>query len=161
VIEATASGRDGNRLRVMLRNARFEFTPAVNEFLRALIPTLGVPNEDGQACLAFALELLAEFEASAELYPALCARKKWLARALHHGQRLRERLSQSNVETLLSQGQRLAWVDETRIRCQMNYIDRISRAVFGRIPPGDAAELPLAVDLEGLPDVEELMRRLT
>lgn len=161
VIEATASGRGGNRLRVMLRNARFGFTPAVNEFLRALIPTLGVPNEDGQACFAFALELLAEFEAPAELYPALCARKKWLARALHHGQRLRERLSQSNFETLLSQGQRLVWVDVTQVRCQMNYIDRISRAVFGRIPPGDSAGQPLAVDLEGLPDVEDLMRRLT
>jgi hypothetical protein len=161
VIEATASGGGGNRLRVMLRNARFEFTPAVNEFLRALIPALDLPNEDGQACFAFALELLAEFEASAEPYPALCARKKWLARALHHGQRLRERLSRSNVETLLSQGQRLAWVDETQVRCQMNYIDRISRAVFGRIPPGDSAGLPLAVDLEGLPDVEDLMRRLT
>jgi hypothetical protein len=161
VIEAMASGRGGNRLRVMLRNARFEFTPAVNEFLRALIPTLGLPDEDGQACFAFALELLAEFEASAELYPAFCARKKWLARALHHGQRLRERLGQSNFETLLSQGQRLTWVDEARVRCQMNYIDRISRAVFGCIPLGDCCGQPQAVDFEGLPNMEDLVRHLT
>jgi hypothetical protein len=161
VIEATASCRGGNRLRVMLRNARFEFTPARSEFLRALIPTLGVPDEDGQACFAFALELLAEFEASAEIYPALAARKKWLARALHHGQWLRERLAQSNFETLLSQGQRLAWVDETRVRCQMNYIDRICMAAFGRIVTVDADEWRQEVDIEGHPNAADLVRHLT
>jgi hypothetical protein len=161
VIEATVPGRCAKRLRVMLRNARFDFTVANSEFLCALIPKLGVPNEDGQACFAFALELLDEFEASVELYPALCSRKKWLARALHQGQRLREQLSQSNFETLLSQGHRIAWVDETLARRQINYINRISLAVFGRIPPGDSAGQPLAVDLEGLLNMEDLMRHLT
>lgn len=160
VIEATAAGRGGNRLRVMLRNARFEFTPARTEFLRGLIPTLGVADEDGQACLAFAMELLAELEASAEVYAALAGRKKWLARALHHGERLREQLAQSNFETLRSQGQRLSWVDEHLIRRQMTYVDRICLAVYGRIPPVDSPGHPQAVDIEGLPDMGNLMRYL-
>ncbi len=159
-IAAAAPGRCGNRLRVMLRNARFDFTPARSEFLCTLILKLGIQDEDGWECFAFALELLAEPEASAEVYTALAARQKWLARALHYGQRLREQLAQSNFETLLSQGQRLAWVDEPLVRRQMGFIDRIGLAAFGRIPPVDAAERPQAVDIEGTPDVADLMQRL-
>jgi len=159
-IAAAAPGRCGDRLRVMLRNSRFDFTPARSEFLCALIPKLGIQDEDGWECFAFALELLAEPDASAEVYTALAARQKWLARALHQGQRLREQLAQSNFETLLSQGQRLAWVDETLVRRQMSFIDRIGLAAFGRIPPVDAAERPQAVDIEGRPDVADLMQRL-
>jgi hypothetical protein len=159
-IEAAAPGRSGNRLRVMLRNARFDFTPPRNEFLCALIPKLDIRDEDGRACFAFALELLAESGASAEVCTTLAARRKWLARALHQGRRLREQLAQSNFETLLSQGQRLAWVDETLVQRQMSFIDRICLAVFGRLPPVDASEPPQAVDVEGIPDVADLMRRL-
>lgn len=160
-IEATVPGRSGGRLRVMLRNARFDFTPARCEFLCTLIPKLDIQDEDDRACFAFALELLAELEASAVVYTALAARKKWLARALHHGQRLREQLAQSNFETFLSQGQRLAWVDEPLIRRQMGFIGRICIAVFGRLTPVDPSGQPQAVDIEGLPDVADLMQRLT
>ncbi len=159
-IEAAVPGRCGRRLRVMLRNARFDFTPAGSEFICALIPKLDIQDEDGRECFAFALELLAEPGASAEVYTALAARQKWLVRALHQGQRLREQLAQSNFETLLSQGQRLAWVDETLVRRQMGFIDRICIAVFGRLPPVDASGRPRAVNIEGLPDVADLMRRL-
>jgi hypothetical protein len=160
-IEATVPGRSGRRLRVMLRNARFEFTPAGCEFLCTLIPKLDIRDEDDRACFAFALELLAELEASAEVYTALSARKKWLARALRHGQQLREQLAQSNFETFLSQGQRLAWVDEPLIRRQISFIDRICVAVFGRLTPVDPSGPSQAVDIEGLPDVADLMQRLT
>jgi hypothetical protein len=43
----------------------------------------------------------------------------------------------------------------------MNYIDRISRAVFGCIPLGDCCGQPQAVDFEGLPNMEDLVRHLT
>jgi len=160
-VGVTVPGRCGRRVRVMLRNARFDFTPARCEFLCTLIPKLDIQDEDDRACFAFALELLAELEASAVVYTALAARKKWLVRALHHGQRLREQLAQSNFETFLSQGRRLAWVDESLIRRQMGFIDRICIAVFGRLTPVDPSGQPQAVDIEGLPDVADLMQRLT
>ena len=160
-IEATVPGRSGRRLRVMLRSARFDFTPARCKFLCTLIRKIDIRDEDDRACFAFTLELLAELEASAEVYPALAARKKWLVRALHHGQRLREQLAQTNFETFLSHGQRLAWVDEPLIRRQISFIDRICVVIFGRLTPVDPNGQPQAVDIEGLPDVADLMQRLT
>jgi hypothetical protein len=149
------------RVRVMIRSARFEFTPAGQEFLCALIAKLDPAGDEEHACLAFALELLAEFGGSSDLYAALAARKKWLARALLHSQRLREQLTQSNVETLLSQGQRLTWVDEAATLRQMGHVDRICVAVFGHGVPVDTDGWRQAVDIDGPPDVAELMRRLT
>ena len=158
-----ANVSDGSRLRVrvMLRNARFEFTPAHCEFMCALLPKLDVQDAAGRDCLAFALELLAELGGSADVYAALAARKKWLSKALHHSQRMREHLSQSNVETLLSQGLRLTWVDEAQARHQMTAIDRICVAAFGRSVPVDADGWREAVDIDGLPNVADWMRRLT
>jgi hypothetical protein len=161
VIAANVPGPAGQRLRVMLRNARFGFTPSKSELLCALIPKLDVQEEDDWVCLAFALELLAEIEEPAEIYPALVARKKWLAKALHHGRRLRAHLAQSNVETLLSRGQRLAWVDEALARRQMGHIDRICGAVFGRIPSVDADGWSQTLDIEASPDAADLLRRLS
>lgn len=159
-IAAHVPGRCGRHLRVMMRNACFEFTPAAREFLCALIPKLDVHAEGGRESVAFALELLAEHGASENVFEALAARKRWLAKALHHSQRLREQLNQSNVETLLSQGQRLTWVDETRARRQMDFIDRICLAAFGGIVPVDADGWGQTVDIDGVSNAADLMRRL-
>ena len=159
-VESTAPGRSGNRLRVMLRSARFEFTPDRSEFLCALIPKLDTRDEDERACLAFALELLEDVEASGGVYPAFVARKQGLVKALQRGRRLGEQLAASNFETLLSQGQRLTWVDEALALRQMSFVDRACRAVFGRVPPGDSAGTPQAIDFEGPPNPEDLLRHL-
>jgi hypothetical protein len=145
----------------MIRNARFEFTPAASGFLCVLVATLDPDDEEERACLAFAMEILAEPGASADVFAALAARKHWLSGALQHGRRLREQLARSNLETLLSQGQRLTWVDEALARRQMDYVDRIGRAVFGRSLPDAADGERQSVEIDGLPDVAELMRRLS
>jgi hypothetical protein len=137
-IDAKLAGRARQRLRVMLRNARCDFTPPITEFLCALIPRLEVDDDEGRECLAFALELLAEGGAAEDIPAALAARKRWLVKALHHSHRQREHLSQANVETLLSRGQRLTWVDEAATRRQIVFIDRICLAVFGDIPAVDS-----------------------
>jgi hypothetical protein len=161
VIDACAAGCSGRRLRVMLRNARFDFRPTHEEFLCALIPKLDVQDEDGRECLAFALELLSDLGASADLCAALAARKKWLIKAVHHGERLREHLKQSNFETLLSRGQRLTWVDEALARRQIGFVDRIGVAVFGCTVPVDVDDWRQTIAIEGLPNVADLMRRLS
>jgi hypothetical protein len=160
-IAARGAGAGATRLRVMIRNARFAFTPAASEFLCALVATLDPDDEEDRSCLAFAMEILAETGASADVFAALAARKQWLSRALQHGRRLREQLARSNLETLLSQGQRLTWVDEALARRQMDHVDRIGRAVFGRGLPAGADGERQPVEIDGLPDVAELMRRLS
>ena len=59
------------------------------------------------------------------------------------------------------QGQRLSWVDEPLIRRQMGFIDRICIIIFGRLTPVDPSGQSQAVDFEGIPDVADLMQRLT
>lgn len=149
------------RVRATIRSARVEFTPANQEFLCALIAKLNPAGDEDHACLAFVLELLAEFGGCSDLSAALAARKKWLARALLHSRRLRAQLARSNAETLLSQGQRLTWVDEAATLRQMGCIDRVCVAVFGREVPVDTDEWPAAVDVDGSPDIADLLRRLT
>jgi len=160
VIDAYLTGYARQRLRVMMRNARFNFAPPITEFLCALIPRLDVQDDGDRECFAFALELLAEPEALRDIYATLAARKKWLVKALHRSQRQREHLVQSNVETLLSQGQRLTWVDEAATRRQIVFIDRICLAVFSGIPQVDSDRPAQEVEIDGRQDVADLMRRL-
>jgi hypothetical protein len=160
VIATAVSGRCRHRVRVMLRNARFDLTPAKGEFLCALIPQLDFQTAEDRACFAFTLELLAELPASADIHTALAARQQWLAKAWHHGRRLREQLAESNFETLRSRGQRLTWVDEALVRRHMDHVDRICVAVYGRAVPVDRGGEGPAAEIDGLPSVAELMRRL-
>ena len=163
VAEAVAAHVSRGRtqpVRVMLRNARFEFTPACGDFICALIRKLDAAEDEGRACLAFALEILAEPGASSDVCAALVARRKWLSRAVDHSRRMREQLARSNVETLLSQGQRLTLVDEALACRQMGYIDRICITVFGLSPPTDADGWRQPLAFEGPLDITDLMRRL-
>lgn len=160
VIAIAVPGRCRNRVRVMLRNARFDFTPANGEFLCTLIPQLDFQTEEDRACFAFALELLAELPATADIHTALAARQQWLAKAWHHGRRLREQLAESNFETLRSRGLRLTWVDEALVRRHMDHVDRICVAVYGRVVTVDGEGEGPAVVIDGLPNVADLMRRL-
>jgi hypothetical protein len=160
VIACAVPGRCRQRVRVMLRNARFDFTPAHGEFLCTLIRQLDFQTEEDRAGFAFALELLAEVPAAADIHAALAARKQWLAKAWHHGRRLREQLAEANFETLRSRGQRLTWVDEALVRRHMDHVDRICVAVYGRVVPVDGAGGGSALEIDGLPNVADLMRRL-
>jgi hypothetical protein len=160
-IEAVVPEHWRRYVRVGLRNARFDFTPPRTEFLCALIAKLDFQGDDGRQCFAFALELLAELGASGDIWELLAARKKWLSQALHHGRRLREHLSRSNIETLLSQGQRLTWVDETTVRRQMGFIDRVCLAAFGAVAHVDSDLQTQVVELDGQADVAAILRSLS
>jgi hypothetical protein len=149
------------RLRVLLRNARFDFSPTKTEFLCRLTGQLDFTEDGGWEALAFALELLAEVGPGADIGRALEERKKLLVKALHHGRQLREQLAADNIETLLSRGQRLTWVDETATLRQLDFIDRICRAAFGRIVHLDPVGPDETVAFSGLPDLADFLRRRT
>lgn len=151
---------DRQRLRVLIRAARFDFLPRQIEFLGALIERLELEDEEGWECFAFALELLAEIGLEADIYAALAERKKLLIRALNHGRRQREHLAAANIEMLLSRGQRLTSVDEAATRRQMAFIDRLCLTVFGRIAPVDDPGRSDALEFSDAQDITGFMRRL-
>jgi hypothetical protein len=160
-IESRLTGRDRLRLRVLLRGARFDFSPSNTDFLCRLIGQLGFADDGGWESFAFALEMLAGADSAADICRLLEERKKLLVKALHHSRQLREQLAAANIETLLSRGQRLTWIDETATMRQLVCIDRIGLAAFGRIVHPDACGSAETVAFSGLPDIGDFLRRLT
>lgn len=160
-IESRLTGRDRLRLRVLLRGARFDFSPSNTDFLCRLIGQLGFADDGGWESFAFALEMLAGADSAADIGRLLEERKKLLVKALHHSRQLREQLAAANIETLLSRGQRLTWIDETATLRQLVCIDRIGLAAFGRIVHPDACGSEETVVFSGLPDIGDFLRRLT
>jgi hypothetical protein len=160
-IEARLAGRDRLRLRVQLRNARFDFVPFKTDFICRLIEHLSFEDENAWESFAFALDLLAGTAPAADIGDTLMERKKLLVKALQHSRQLREQLATSNIETLLSRGQRLTWVDEAAVRRQLECVDRICLAAFGRIAHLDPGGPDETVAFGGLPDITDFMRRLT
>ncbi len=158
---AEAVGCQRLRLRVLIRGARFDVLPPRKEFLCTLIERLGLEDEAGWGCFAFALELLAEIGQEADIYAALAERKKLLLKALNHGRRQREHLAAASIEILVSRGQRLTSVDEAASRRQMAFIDRICLAVFGRIAHFELTGPEETLEFGGAKDITDLMRRLT
>jgi len=160
-IESRLTGRDRLRLRVLLRGARFDFSPSNTDFLCRLIGQLGFADDGGWESFAFALEMLAGADSAADIYRLLEERKKLLVKALHHSRQLHEQLAAANIETLLSRGQRLTWIDETATLRQLVCIDRIGLAAFGRIVHPDPCGSVETVAFSGLPDIGDFLRRLT
>lgn len=160
-IESRLTGRDRLRLRVLLRGARFDFSPSNTDFLCRLIGQLGFADDGGWESFAFALEMLAGADSAADICRLLEERKKLLVKALHHSRQLREQLAAANIETLLSRGQRLTWIDETATLRQLVCIDRIGLAAFGSIVHPDPCGSEETVAFSGLPDIGDFLRRLT
>jgi hypothetical protein len=160
-LELRLTGPARLRLRVLLRGARFDFNPYKTEFLCRLIDRLGLAEDGGWASWEFALELLAGVDPATDICQALEERKRLLIKALHHGRQLREQLAAANIETLLSRGRRLTWMDEAAARHQLVCIDRICLAAFGRMLPLDPCGSEETVAFSGLPDIDDFLRRPT
>jgi hypothetical protein len=158
-IEYRLTGRARLRLRVLLRGARFDFSPSKTEFLCRLIDRLDLADDGGWESWQFALELLAGVDSAADIRQALEEREKLLVKALHHGRQLREQLAAANIETLLSRGRRLTWIDETTTLRQMACIDRVCLAAFGRMLHLDPCGSEETVAFSGLPDIDDFLRR--
>lgn len=159
--ESRLTARARLRLRVLLRGARFDFSPSKADFLCRLIGQFGFAGDGDWESFAFALELLAGVDSTADICHVLEERKKMLVKALHHGRQLREQLAAANIETLLSRGQRLTWIDEAATMRQLVCIDRVCLAAFGRILHLDPCGPEETAAFSGLPDIDDFMHRLT
>lgn len=160
-IDARSAGRQRLRLRVLVRGARLDVLPSQMGFLCTLIERLGLEDEAGWECFAFALELLAEIGHAADICAALADRKKLLIKALNHSRRQRDHLAGANIEILMSRGERLTSVDEAACRRQLTGIDRLCLAAFGRIAHFEVTGPEDAIEVSNPQDIAEVMRRLT
>ena len=148
VIKRRAGGDAANGYKVKIRNSRFLPAEKKIRFLCDFFEKAATQSYDFNICLDFALSFLDELKEDQDLYQALMAKKRFYLRSLQKAKKLETQLEKSNLETLLSQGQRVILVDKADARKKMLVIDRISRAIFGKTeyiedlhPDGNPIEL--------------------
>ena len=148
VINKRADEDAANGYKVKIRNSRFLPDEKKIHFLCEFFEKLETQSHDFNVCLDFALSFLDELKQDQNLYPALMAKKRFYLRGLQKAKKLETQLEKSNLETLLSLGQRVILVDKADARKKMLIIDRVSRAIFGKTeyiedlhPDGNPIEL--------------------
>jgi len=157
---ADAGARDSYKVKI--RNARFLPAEKKIQFLCDFFEKLATQSHDFDICLDFALGFLEEVNQGQDLYPALMAKKRFYLRSLQKAKKLETQLQKNNLETLLSQGQRVILVDQGDARKKMLIIDRISRAVFGKteyfedLDPGASA-----IEFRSDQEIQDIIKSLS
>lgn len=149
------------RCKVRLRNARPITSPNKISFLQTVFKNLHIDNNDFFEHLDFAVSFMDELKDEADMFQTLMARKKRYIRGLQKAEKLDNKLTQHNVETLLLRGERVSYIDKADARKKIQIIDRISLAVFGKtefvdlMPAGEQS-----ITLEGKDDIDKLIEEL-
>jgi len=121
-----------NRFKVKIRNSRFSSTAEKTDFLCKFFNNIGTQSNDIFECLEFVMDFLDEIQKEGDIYRAMMAKKKFYFIGLQKAKKMDDRLEKHNIETLMSQGERVMLIDQADARKKMQIIDRISRAVYGK-----------------------------
>jgi hypothetical protein len=124
--------QNSNRFKVKIRNSRFAPSDSKTDFLCRFFDRIGSGSNDVFECLDFVLGFFDEITKDGDIYRELIAKKKFYFICLQKARKMDARIEQHNIETLLMQGERVALIDQADARKNMQIIDRICRAVFGK-----------------------------
>ena len=113
-----------------LRQSRICWDDPTPELLAAFCNNLG-RADDAEALLTVLIDVL-ETAPPAMAESALAQRKRACFRAMTAADRFAESAGRHNMETLMMMGIRAPAISSAEARRQMNGIDRVSRALFGR-----------------------------
>jgi hypothetical protein len=161
-IETSSSEKHQRQFKVKIRNSRFSSTENNVRFLSAFFDRIDTEGGDVFECLDFVLCFLEELKDDSDIFRALMSKKKFYLRHLKRSQKFEEQLQKSNIEILLLQGKRAAFIDQKEARNKMAVIDRISRAVYGKTetiePLRDGDEL---IEITSEQDVADIVKILS
>jgi hypothetical protein len=149
------------RCKVKLRNTRPITSQSKILFLQAFFEKLQGDSDDFFDILDFILSFLDECKDEPDMFHALMAKKRFYFQSLQKAKNLDIQLTNHNVETLLSRGKRVSYVDKADARKKIQMIDRISLAIFGKteffdlMPAGEQS-----IILEGKEDIDKLIKEL-
>lgn len=149
------------RCKVKLRNTRPITSQSKILFLQAFFEKLQGDSDDFFDILDFILSFLDECKDEPDMFHALMAKKRFYFQSLQKAKNLDIQLTKHNVETLLSRGKRVSYVDKADARKKIQMIDRISLAIFGKteffdlMPAGEQS-----IILEGKEDIDKLIKEL-
>jgi hypothetical protein len=132
-VEFIASGGSRTLARVRMRNARREFAGTRLDFLCLFFEKMGSEEESiFDDCLESVIEILEDADDRSDIYRALASKKATCLKSLMNAERFEELLLKNNIETLLLQGVRPVPVDKDAVRKEVEIIDRICLAVYGK-----------------------------
>ena len=118
-----------NEIRIKFRNSRFIQAENRILFLCTYFEKL---RDTCAECLDLIISLFEESDDDGDIYTALAKKKRTCFQGVIKTLRYEQMLRQQNMETLFSQGIRVACIDKQDAERQMEIIDRISHAVFGK-----------------------------
>ncbi len=141
-------------IKVKLRNLPHALSGNDIEFIAHFLEKMGC-DQNLLELIDFLLDFLSGGYAGKNMYTALITKKELLLTHLQRADAFEKRLAQGNMETLMSQGVRAAYIDKQAARQQMRMIDRICRAVYGRTEyfQSDRVNVDVGLDAKNLPQV--------
>ncbi len=161
-VSAHADEDTTTRLKVRLRNCRFPWTGDRVDLMVRLSERLGEPGNLPLRLFDFALSLLHELPADADLWKAAEAKKAHLFSVLRQSEKAEEQRRKHTVEALILRGVRLPVIDHREITEKIALLDDLCATVFGRVPaaaPG-GAEVDLG-EFRGGEDMGRIIRLLS
>lgn len=127
------SDRSRIMAKVLIRNAGDEFAGTRLDFLADFFEKFGYEEESVFAGrLKTALEVLDDTNDQSDIYQALSRKKAGYFQSLINAERFEEMLRKGNIETLLLQGVRPVSVDRDKVKKEMEILDKICLAVYGK-----------------------------
>lgn len=131
-VGAISCEKNRSLARVRLRKADENFSDKTVDFLTQFFERLGEDREGFKEELELVMEVICEAENDADIYSAFLCKKAASYQSLLCSERFVEQLQKNNIETLLLQGVRPVSVDKDKVKRNMELIDRICLAVFGK-----------------------------
>ncbi len=132
-IQTCVSQDNRPAVKVKLRNYNIVQTPARISFLNAVLTEIETAHMPPFESLSFVLNLLPEIETKSDIYHILSQKKIRAIRNLQLARNYQACLKKGNIETLLLQGIRSPFVNQSQLMKEIILIDEICLALFGKI----------------------------
>jgi hypothetical protein len=150
------------RCKVKLRNTRPITSQSKILFLQVFFEKLAGDSDEFLDLLVFMLSFLDECKEESDMFQLLMARKRFYFQSLQKAKNLDVQLTKHNLETLLLRGKRVAYVDKADARKNIQMIDRISLAIFGKTEFFDLMPASgQSMTLKGKEDIDKLIKEFS
>jgi hypothetical protein len=120
------------RMCVHLRHARVKWHVGQVRLIERFMTKMPETAEDLESDLTFLLDILAEFAPNCDPFEFLVAKKFFYFQSLCKAEDFERKRQASNMEIIMLQGNRAAHGSISQWRLQMQQVDRICQALFGR-----------------------------
>ena len=121
----------------MLRNSRFPFYENIVSFIFAFLAGMDTSASDYLDLFAFSCDTLERIGSADDIHTAFIARKRLCTEMIRQSRGCERQLSVQPMEALMLKGVHIVSVDVEEAMRQIEWIDRICLAAFGRIDPAD------------------------